>query len=63
MELAWLMLVIAMLIVYVLGGLIILFSCCWLFYKTIVYAKQGDSLRASYCVAFLALIIAAMFSK
>lgn len=63
MEWAWLLLVIAMLIVYGLGALIILFSCGWLIYKTIVYARQGDSLRASYCGAFLALIIVAMFLK
>ena len=63
MEQAYLLLLSAMLMVYGLGALIILFSFCWLICKTIVYAKQGDGLRSGYCGIFLILLITAMFSN
>lgn len=63
MEWAWLLQMIAVLLAYGLGALLILFSCSWLFYKTFEYAMEGNGLRSSYCGAFFILIIVTMFLK
>lgn len=63
MEIASYILIIFYGIVGILGALIILFSYCWLIYKTIDYIRKGDSERALYCVMFVLLMIGAMLTN
>ena len=58
-----LLLYILFIIVYSLAALIILFSFCWLIYKTIGYFRSGDKLRSLYCGIFLLLMIISILPK